>query len=205
MKTYIEIYSGIVRDKRASHLDYADFCSLWDPSSYWIDVTGVEDVDVGYVIKFDKNKGTYFEKPVITEDENSFDYIKKSKLELLSHRFDLSAKDAYVISSLGFKADANTTANTNVDGLIKSMSAAGTKEITFCDYDNQYHQVSLEDLKTLQLEIIQNGQAMYAQKWYYRDKINSASSVEEIERINIEFNMLTFYKNEVSYTPAEAA
>lgn len=205
MKTYVEIYSGIVRDKRESFLSYEDFCSLWDPSSYWIDVTGVSDVEVGYVVKFNTNRGTYFEKPLVTEDETSFEYKKKAKLELLNHRFELETKDAYILSSLGFKVDANTTANTNVDGLIKSLSATGVDKITFCDYDNQYHEVSIEDLKVIQLEIIQNGQALYAQKWYYRDKINSASSVEEIEHINIEFNMMTFYKKEVSYTPFEAA
>ena len=63
MYKYAEIYGGLVRDLKESNLGYTEFCSIFDPSSYWLDVTGVEDIDIGYVIKFTPELGTYFEAP----------------------------------------------------------------------------------------------------------------------------------------------
>ena len=47
MYKYVEIYGGKVRDLKTSHLKYAEFCSIFDPSCYWIDVTNVDDVAIG--------------------------------------------------------------------------------------------------------------------------------------------------------------
>lgn len=118
--------------------------------------------------------------------------LRGAKLDALNTEFESVRKTAWVKSSLGFKADANETANTNVDGLIKSMTAKNEATTLFCDYNNAYHPVTLENLQTLQLEIIQNGQALYAQKWAMRNAINSATKAEEIEAINIIFTMMDF-------------
>ena len=61
MNKYAEIYGGKVRDVRLSGLEYVDFCSLWSPESYWVDVSGIDDVQPGYLVKFSKDRGTYFE------------------------------------------------------------------------------------------------------------------------------------------------
>lgn len=61
MNKYAEIYGGKVRDVRLSELEYVDFCSLWSPESYWIDVSGIDDVQPGYLVKFSQDRGTYFE------------------------------------------------------------------------------------------------------------------------------------------------
>lgn len=61
MNKYAEIYGGKVRDVRLSELEYVDFCSLWSPESYWIDVSGIDAVQPGYLVKFSQDRGTYFE------------------------------------------------------------------------------------------------------------------------------------------------
>ena len=61
MNKYAEIYGGKVRDIRLSELDYVSFCSIWSPSSYWVDVTGITDIEIGYLVKFTEERGTYFE------------------------------------------------------------------------------------------------------------------------------------------------
>lgn len=61
MNKYAEIYGGKVRDVRLSELEYVDFCSLWSPESYWVDVSGIDDVQPGYLVKFSQDRGTYFE------------------------------------------------------------------------------------------------------------------------------------------------
>ena len=132
----------------------------------------------------------YYEVQAIPEP--SIEELRDAKLAKLNSIFEEVRQTAWVMSSLGFKADANETANTNVDGLIKSMTAKNEATTLFCDYDNAYHPVTLENLQTLQLEIIQNGQALYAQKWAMRNAINAATKAEEIEAVNILFTMMDF-------------
>lgn len=122
----------------------------------------------------------------------SIEALRTTKLHALNSAFATVEEDAWVQSSLGFKADANTTANTNIDGLIKSMTASGSETTMFCDYDNEFHAVTLDNLKTLQLEVIQNGQSLYAQKWVFREAINAAQSKEALDAVVITFTMMDF-------------
>ena len=46
--------------------------------------------------------------------------------------------------------------------------------------------------ETLQIEIIQNAQAIYAQKWAYRAQVEGAESVEELNAIKFTFSHLSF-------------
>ena len=52
--------------------------------------------------------------------------------------------------------------------------------------------LSLEQLKVLQLEIIQNGQSAYQQKWALRTAIESAENAEALNVIEIKFEGLDF-------------
>ena len=116
----------------------------------------------------------------------SLEELKSFKLKEVEDKYLRWREDtAVVISSLGFIADSDERANTDVIGLI---TAFGEQEsVMFRDADNQYHQLTLEQLKTLQKEIIQNGQYSYQQKWTYESQVNSAESKEVLDTINIEF------------------
>ena len=118
---YAEIYGGKVRDLRESYLNYTDFCSIWDPTSFWLDVTGIEDIGVNWVLKSNETVGTYFEQPKEITAEITLDTLKKAKLELLSENFSNVQENAYMISSLGFRANAGQRAYRDVDGLITQM------------------------------------------------------------------------------------
>ena len=72
------------------------------------------------------------------------------------------------------------------------MTALGETSTLFCDYDNEYRPVTLENLQTLQLEIIQNGQNLYAQKWAMRNAINAATKKEALDAVVITFTMMDF-------------
>lgn len=132
------------------------------------------------------------EGAMLARPEKPLEVLRKEKLSDLNSAFASVESGAWVMSSLGFKADANTTANTNIEGLIKSMSALGQESVIFCDYDNVYREVTLEGLQTLQLEVIQNGQSLYAQKWTFRNAINAAQTKEELDAVQVEFSMMDF-------------
>ncbi len=195
MYKYAEIYGGIVRDLRESHLGFAEFVSIWDPTAFWLDVTGLTDneIQVGWVIRADANRGTYFEAPESSEDVESLAFKQRAKLELLSSAFRTVQDEAYVVSSLGFRANAGQRAYRDVDGLIKQMQVEGLETVNFRDYDNMFQPITYEEALTLQLEIIKNGQSIYLQKWELEDKIANAQTVEELDAINIGFDMLDFF------------
>lgn len=122
--------------------------------------------------------------------------VKQSKLDALDFAFrQWYEKDATVASSLGFVADSDSRAMMDVSGLItvlESQPKSSRSTVSFMDHDNVAHDLTLDGLKTVQLEIIQNGQAAYSQKWAFRTQIESAESVEALQAIEITFTGLDF-------------
>lgn len=112
---------------------------------------------------------------------------KNSKLEELNTKFDQDCGNAHCMSSVGFEINADETANRNISSLIISLEATGQETIRFCAYDNSFHDVTLAQLKAMQLEIIVHAQAIYQRKWVLREQINATETIEELGAIEITF------------------
>ena len=138
---------------------------------------------------------TYTEEP---DPEPTLDELKQEKLNDLEYRFKRwYEQDAVVTSSLGFVADSDARAVTDVTGLItvaQSTPAGSRSAVAFMDHENQAHMLDLAQLKTLQLEIIQNGQSAYQQKWTMRSAIETAENEEALSNLEIAFVGLDFSK-----------
>ena len=121
----------------------------------------------------------------------SVDELKNAKLSQLDSAFlQWYETDAVVTSSLGFVADSDARAMMDVSGLVttlESQPAETRSTVAFMDANNQPHLLSLDQLKTVQVEIIQNGQSAYQQKWTLRTAIKEAQSKEDLEAIEIKF------------------
>ena len=132
--------------------------------------------------------------------EKTVEEVRSEKLRQLDSAFNSWYSDgATVISSLGFEADSDARAMTDVNGLVtaaeSSAAFADTESgggLIFMDANNVGHQVSIDQLKTLQLEIIQAGQAAYQEKWKLRDAIEKAKTKEELGKIVIAFHPVDF-------------
>lgn len=192
MYKYAEIYGGVVRDIKESNLEFVDFCSIFSPLNFWIDVTGVEEIGVGWVVKSNSIVGTYFEKPEEI-GEITLDKLKLAKKEMLQLYFNNVQEDAFLISSLGFRVNAGQRAYRDVDGLITQMELENTDYVDFRDYDNVFQSITLEEARVLKLEIIKNGQYVYSQKWEKEALIENAENEEQLNEINIAFEMLDFF------------
>lgn len=126
---------------------------------------------------------------------NKFENRKARALTQLNADFETVKDRAHLKSSLGFEADANSTAKENVQGLIEEV---GDSTVQFCDYYNQFHELNKSQLETLKSEINQNGQALYAQKWQYRTAIEQCSDNEGLDQVvaGIEFTYMDFTQTE---------
>ena len=123
------------------------------------------------------------EKPAPTLEE-----ARASALAELADAFAAAEAPGKTMSSAGFVIDATERSNRDIEGLITSLEATSTPETTFCAADNSFHTVTLDQLRTMRLEVIRHGQALYARKWELRTAIEAAQSVEAVQAVDINFD-----------------
>lgn len=121
---------------------------------------------------------------------NKLENVKARKLQELNAGLNAARSDskASIDSSVGFAINADDTANTNIAGLVTYLEATGTESTSFMGFDNTLHDVTLQDLKTMQTELAVWGQALYAYKWQIRSQIDAATSKEQVDAIDIDYS-----------------
>lgn len=137
-------------------------------------------------ISISDSSGNWVESEDLLKDK--FERVKATKLDELNSTFERVSNHAHCTSSAGFEINADETANRNISSLIIAMEATGQETVQFCAFDNTFHAVTLGQLRTMQLEIIANAQAIYAQKWAWREQINVAETIEALDAIEIVFH-----------------
>lgn len=137
------------------------------------------------------------EKPVEFWSSFGVTYIEEQEpIEMLRSWKSNAIKNAFLIwrsnkatltSSLGFEADSNERANTDVSGLLVAYENNQEALITFRDANNNFHELTYAQVKTLQKEIIENGNYAYEQKWLFDSQVENATTKEDLDAIKIEF------------------
>ena len=130
-----------------------------------------------------------------SDSEKTLEELKEDKLDELTaitSKFDnqLVNTNMVIKSSLGFTINADLRSQNNLRGLI----AVGVEPVNFVTADNSVKSLSIEQLNTLIEECSLNGQNLYQQKWNYREQIENATTVEELNSIEFNFEMKDFSK-----------
>lgn len=133
------------------------------------------------------------EKAKEEAEYNRIENVKARKLAELNRAMEEAkvSSSVSILSSTGYTVNANTTAKQNVDGLITAMTATGREVVGFMTYDNQLINMTLEQLKTIQLELISYGNNLYARKWALRSQIEACKTKEEVDAIVISYADVT--------------
>lgn len=133
------------------------------------------------------------EKAEQEAEYNRLENVKARKLAELNRAMEEAkvSSSVSILSSTGYTVNANTTAKQNVDGLITAMTATGREVVGFMTYDNQLINMTLEQLKTIQLELISYGNNLYARKWALRSQIEACKTKEEVDAIVIDYSDVT--------------
>lgn len=141
----------------------------------------------------DTDAAPWPKKPEDTSMPEDVETAKKYKLQELNDAMEETKTSSHsaILSSIGYQINANTTAKTNIDGLITAMTATGTETVKFMTFDNQLISVTLEQLKTMQLELISYGNNLYARKWTLRSQIEAAETLEALDGITISYADVT--------------
>ena len=124
---------------------------------------------------------------------NKVENVKSRKLARLNSALNAvkASSGASIKSSTGYTVNANTTAKQNVDGLITAMTATGRDTVSFMTFDNKLVELTLEQLKTIQLELIAYGNNLYARKWSLRGQIEACKTKQEVDAIVISYADVT--------------
>ena len=145
-----------------------------------------------YITELEKSEEGKRRFQIVAVPEPTLEEVKSQKLAELEQKFlSWYETDAVVTSSLGFVADSDSRAMMDTSGLVTTLEAQPEEArgtVAFMDHNNVSHQLTLEQMKTVNLEIIQNGQSAYAQKWTMRTAIEQAQDVEAVNAISIEFH-----------------
>lgn len=127
------------------------------------------------------------------EKLNNAKTAKLAQLKAISQRYTINDCDEmYLTSSLGYAINADKTAQDNIRGLIEAHEE--TDLIKYKLYDNSFKDVTIADLKIMLKECAQNGENLYTQKFLYQSKINDCTSIDEVNAIEIVFEMMDFSK-----------
>lgn len=127
------------------------------------------------------------------EQEEPIELLRNWKRDAIKNAFLIwRENNATLVSSLGFKADSNERAMSDVSGLLVAYEDNKDALITFRDADNNFHELTYVQVKTLQKEIIENGNYAYAQKWTFDDQVESATTKKELDAIIVKFEGKSF-------------
>lgn len=133
------------------------------------------------------------EIPPKTLDEVKAD--KLAQLKAISQKYTVNdCGEMFLTSSLGYAINADKTAQDNIRGLIEGHEE--TDLIKYKFYDNTFKDVTIADLKIMLKECAQNGENLYTQKFLYQAQINSCTSIDEVNAIEIVFEMMDFSKSD---------
>ena len=128
--------------------------------------------------------------------EKTLDELKEEKKRELDGAFTAWRGEAATLkSSLGFEADSDDRAKTDVGALVEALEAQNTYTaagVEFMDANNVKHPLNLEQLQVLNQEIISAGLAAYDYKWKTRDAIDDAKTKEDLAKIKIKFVPVDF-------------
>lgn len=161
------------------------------PELGWIPYT-TSEVDTGIGSQIWTIRDTIeieeYQEPLVTLEE-----VLKEKLHEVSWKSDLFEKSKcdkmFVNSSLGFRVNADRRSQQNIEGLIKVL---GENKTRFKDYDNNFHELGIDELKILLVECIQNGLYLYEQKFQMQEILINMTDVEEVKAFEVEYKMLDF-------------
>lgn len=128
------------------------------------------------------------------EKLNNAKTAKLAELDSITSQFDSYKCDSmFVTSSVGgYRFNADIRSQTNLQGLISVLDDSQTT--LYKDYDNEFRTLNKEQMQTIFNECILNGQNFYATKWKYQAQINACTSIDEVNAIEIVFEMMDFSK-----------
>lgn len=122
---------------------------------------------------------------ILMLDEVKEVYKANLKAFFKQYENELVNPNIHIHSDLGFEINADIRSQNNVRALITLLKSNGNKTVSYRDYDNENHDLTLNQLKTLLTEMCTYVNYIYAKKWETKKRIEDAKFIDEL--LAIEF------------------
>jgi len=119
-----------------------------------------------------------------------FERNKQNKLSEVKTKF-MDKLNNGIMHSTVLNKDVNARKgidDVNIQSLIDLMTATNQTTSQFRCADNNFIEVTLDQLKQLKLEMIQFGFSLYQKKWQFEAQVEQAKTQEELDAINVSFD-----------------
>lgn len=120
----------------------------------------------------------------LTLDE--FKEIAKANLKTFFKQYEneLVNSNIHIHSDLGFEINADIRSQNNVRALITLLESSDAETISYKDYNNENHDLTLDQLKSILFEMCNYVNYIYKKRWESKKKIEDAKSIDEILAID---------------------
>ena len=125
-----------------------------------------------------EDKGDYLE--AVNPPRKSLELVKAEKLAEIKQAFNKGQENGHCASSLGFEVDATRRSKDDIESLLY----VDMFPVRFRDYNNEFHDLSKEQVEVLKKEIIAYGLSVYQKKWTLQQTVENATTVEEVEAVS---------------------
>lgn len=161
-----------------THLEMKDLSAIFSPSTYWIDVTGI-DCEVGYTIDFIEGGGLVF-RPHQTK-ELTFEETKAAKIEMFKLNRDTDETAIIVYKDKAFDYDDKARERMRIaeSNMINKNMAS---QLWMCA-DNTPTVLTVQDFKEINSLAADRSNALHIKYNELKAQVNECVTAEKLEAI----------------------
>jgi len=126
---------------------------------------------------------------------SELDIIKNVMIESVKNRFNKITERPRIVTEYGFSVDGRRSDKDNFKELFEYLKDQGHTHAYIRDADNNTIEASVEQIEMIYKNIIQYSFDLYQRKWLIFQDIAQATSIDEINNLNIE--LLPTYEDEL--------
>lgn len=156
--------------------------TIFDPSTYWIDVTGL-DVEVGYILEYVEGGGLRFVPPP-NDSPLSLEETKANKIALMKAKRD--AEEVKPIAYNGNLFDFDDKARDRINAAIVALSVQGTgADLMWTTADNKEVPVTADDLRMVIAAVAVRSNKLHTAYRAAKAQVEAAVTADEVKAVTM--------------------
>lgn len=163
-------------------LEKDQLSTIFDPSTYWIDVTGL-DVEVGYILEYVEGGGLRFVPPPNNEPM-TLEETKANKIALMKAERD--NREVAVIDYKDITLDYDDKARERMRIAQQALEDNNIESQLWTCANNVQVLLTVQDFKNINTLAAQRSGALHVQYNKLKEYINSLTTIEEVDTVTFD-------------------
>lgn len=163
-------------------LEKEQLATIFDPSTYWIDVTGL-DCEVGYILEYVEGGGLRFVPPPNNEPM-TLEETKANKIALMKAERD--NREVAVIDYKDITLDYDDKARERMRIAQQALEDNNIESQLWACANNVQVLLTVQDFKNINTLAAQRSGALHIQYNKLKEYINSLTTIEEVDAVTFD-------------------